>query len=602
MSETSFFRSTPPVLRYFFAIVWEYRPAYFLLVAGDMLLRGLSPFVNIVMPKFLIDELLGQQRIPVLVTFVMALVVANLAIYLLSNLRDYLMGRAHFFFDLKLDELIGEKAMEMDFEYTENPEVLTQLQKAKTGVSWYSGGIGGISSNLIAIVAGIVQLAGTFYIIVLLSPWLIALVLGIVLLSMFVTSRNQQAHAQFMKDLVGINRRFSYYFGLLKDFKYGKDIRLYNAEDMLMQRVDRYIEEDTIIERKRTVLWSRFSVILTFLSSAQQGILYGYLGLQALAGMITIGEFQMLVGAAGAFAQGLTSVLTQVIELGKNTDFMNEYKVFMEYSAAKRLGTESPRTNDAIALEFCGVSFRYPGSRQLVLQDVSLRIPPGQRLAVVGPNGAGKTTFVKLLTRLYDPVAGTILLDGEDIRQFDLEEYAQLFAVVFQDFKLLSFSIRDNVTLGAVDHDGALQQAALAAGLEERLAQLPRGWDTPLYKIFDEDGIEFSGGESQKLAIARAVYKNAPIVILDEPTAALDPIAEYEVYRHFDRLVGGKTAIYISHRLSSCRFCDKIIVFDEGRIAESGTHDELLARNGLYTRMWKAQAQWYVDIDAPAVS
>ncbi|MBE3583653.1 MAG: ABC transporter ATP-binding protein [Limnochordaceae bacterium] len=591
-----------PVLQYFYSFVWHHEPSYFLLLAGDMLLRGLSPFVNIVLPKFIIDELLGAKRVPVLAALVGAVAGANFVVYLLGNLRTYLLGRAHHSLQMKLDEQIGRKTMEMDFEYTESPQALNQLEKATTGISWYSGGIEGLSTNLTLIVASLIRLAGTLYIIALLSPWLVALILATVAGSLFVTSKNQQLQVQFMKDLVGINRRFSYYFSILKDFRYGKDIRLYDASGMLMKRVDQYITEDWGIEKKRTAIWNRFAVILSFLGTAQEGLLYAYLGLRALAGLITVGDLQMLVSAARTFAQSLTDALGQVITMGKNVDFMNEYKVFMEYPQVKKTGTAVPPKQPRHVLEVRGVSFKYPGSEEFVLKDVSLQIPAGQRLAFDGPNGAGKTTLVKLLTRLYDPTEGQILLDGVDIREFDLEEYAKLFAVVFQDFRLLAFSVRDNLTLGGAGDEDAIRRSLQLAGLADKLAGLRKGLDTPIYKTFDEDGIEFSGGESQKLAIARALYKNAPIVILDEPTAALDPVAESEVYRRFDQLTSGKTAIYISHRLSSCRFCDRIAVFDHGRIAELGTHDELAGSGGLYAQMWNAQAQWYVSASASASS
>lgn len=211
---------------------------------------------------------------------------------------------------------------------------------------------------------------------------------------------------------------------------------------------------------------------------------------------------------------------------------------------------------------------------------------------------SGRMTAMK--NRLYDPEEGEILLNGRDIRRFSLEDYIRLFSVVFQDFKLLSFSVRENDYIGESGDEDRVGAALRLAGLEETVSGLRRGIDTPVYKTFDEDGVEFSGGESHKLAIARAIYRGSPVVILDEPTAALDPVAEYEIYRHFDRLVGDKTAIYISHRLSSCRFCDQIAVFDEGRIIEYGTHDDLLARGGLYRKMWDTQAQWYVKKDAAA--
>ncbi len=231
-----------------------------------------------------------------------------------------------------------------------------------------------------------------------------------------------------------------------------------------------------------------------------------------------------------------------------------------------------------------------------MLKNISMKLNIGERLAIVGMNGSGKTTFIKLLSRLYDPNEGEILLNGINIKKYDYDEYLSLFSIVFQDFKLFSFSLAQNVA-ASVDYDGKLLENILTeAGFAERLKAMPKGLDTPLYKDFDEDGVEISGGEAQKIALSRALYRDAPIIILDEPTAALDPIAEFEIYSKFNEIVGTKTAFYISHRLSSCRFCDEIAVFHEGRIIQKGTHDELVKEgNGKYYELWNSQAQYYND-------
>jgi len=254
----------------------------------------------------------------------------------------------------------------------------------------------------------------------------------------------------------------------------------------------------------------------------------------------------------------------------------------------------SRKNGEPLVLEFRKVSFRYPKSENFVLKEVSLTLREGDSLSIVGVNGAGKTTFIKLLCRLYDPTEGVILLNGIDIRKYRYDDYLALFSVVFQDFKLLSQPLGKNGA-ASEDYDRARAEDCLRrAGFGERLDQLPQGLDTWLYRDFDENGVEISGGEAQKIALARALYKDAPFIILDEPTAALDPIAEAEIYSRFDEIVGDKTAIYISHRLSSCRFCDKIAVFDQGEIVQVGTHEELLADpKGKYYELWNAQAQYY---------
>lgn len=247
-------------------------------------------------------------------------------------------------------------------------------------------------------------------------------------------------------------------------------------------------------------------------------------------------------------------------------------------------------------IEFRNVSFRYPGSETYALKDVSMKFRIGKRLAVVGRNGSGKTTFIKLLCRLYDPTEGEILLNGINIRKYNYAEYMSIFSIVFQDFKLFAYELGQNVAAG-VDYDKDKAELCLInAGFGERLKELPDGLNTYIYKDLAKQGVDISGGEAQKIAIARALYKDAPFIVLDEPTAALDPIAESEVYSNFDRLVGDKTAIYISHRLSSCRFCDEIAVFDNGQIVQQGSHDELVADEcGKYYELWHAQAQYYTE-------
>lgn len=279
----------------------------------------------------------------------------------------------------------------------------------------------------------------------------------------------------------------------------------------------------------------------------------------------------------------------------KRSSYLYDTIRFMEYPPVmQKSDRHIEDLNGGHEIEFRNVSFSYPGSEVRVLHDVSLKLRSGEKLSVVGLNGAGKTTFIKLLCRLYDVDSGEILLDGVDIREYDYDEYMKLFSVVFQDFKLLAFSAADNIFLGTEEESERLDTLFKKVGIDEKIKSLPYGADTMMFKTFDKEGVELSGGEQQKLAIARALYKDSPVVILDEPTAALDPVAEYEIYRQFNDLVSGKTAVYISHRLSSCKFCEHIAVFSEGTVKEYGTHDELVRKSGgIYAEMFKAQAQYY---------
>ena len=281
-------------------------------------------------------------------------------------------------------------------------------------------------------------------------------------------------------------------------------------------------------------------------------------------------------------------------DVGFEVGLLALFEDFMELENKKYEGTLpiEKRDDNRYEIEFRDVSFRYPNSPDYVLSHVNAKLCIGEKTAIVGQNGAGKTTFIKLLCRLYDPTEGEILLNGINIKLYDYKEYMSLFSIVFQDFQLFAFSIAENVATSMEYDEKKIVESIEAAGLGERLKELPEGIRTNVFQL-QENGVEISGGEAQKLAIARALYKDAPFVILDEPTSALDPVAEYDIYKRFDDLVKEKTAVYISHRMSSCRFCNNIFVFDGGRIVQKGSHEALIREEGLYRRLWNAQAQYY---------
>lgn len=329
----------------------------------------------------------------------------------------------------------------------------------------------------------------------------------------------------------------------------------------------------------------------------QMAAIYGYMTYKVFKGTIGIGSFTMYAAAANNFSTTISSFILNFIELRQGCKYLEPYMQLEEIKSSSIQGNRNIEDIDKCKIEFRNVSFKYPRSKDYTLKNISIIIESGEKLSVVGLNGAGKTTFIKLLTRLYEPTEGEILLNEININEYSNEEYMKLLSVVFQDFKLMAFSVKENIALnnykGSKDED--IENALIESGLEKDILKLPKGMDTHIYKTFEEDGIEFSGGQAQKLAISRSVYKDSPIVVLDEPTAALDPIAEFEIYSKFNELIGGKTAIYISHRLSSCKFCDKVAVFHNGEIIQHGTHDELInEKDSEYETMYVTQAQYYV--------
>lgn len=276
------------------------------------------------------------------------------------------------------------------------------------------------------------------------------------------------------------------------------------------------------------------------------------------------------------------------------TGYLDYYFEFEELESQRKNEGKGIQTSREYTVDFVHVSFKYPGTDKQVLKDITLRIHPHEKLAVVGMNSAGKTTMIKLLLRLYEPTAGEILLNGTNIQDYSYEEYIQLLAVVFQDFKMFAIPLCENIAFSGDYNEQKIMKAIEDVGMQSAVEQLPDKIHALIYKIFDDKGIEFSGGQYQKLAIARAIYKGSPIMILDEPTAALDPQSEFEIYSNFNSLVGNRTTIYISHRLSSCKFCEKIAVLDCGALLEYGSHSELMSmENGKYRELFEAQARYY---------
>ena len=343
--------------------------------------------------------------------------------------------------------------------------------------------------------------------------------------------------------------------------------------------------------------------------SRKCGMIQGFTQrLMTLAGYLISGAFCILgafsVGNVVKFAGALTNIIMGFQRMEEQykdlclTARREAYTLKMFRINDEMYKGQLPvekRLDNKYEVEFRNVSFRYPGTDSYALKHFSLKLTVGERMAIVGMNGSGKTTMIKLLCRLYDPQEGEILLNGVDIRKFRQDEYIRLFSVVFQDFRLLSMPLGQNVAASMETDGGRAMEVLARAGLSERMEQMPEGLDTWLYQEIQDEGVEISGGEAQKIAIARALYKDAPFVLLDEPTASLDPLSEYEIYSRFDTMVQNKTAIYISHRLSSCRFCNDIAVFHEGRLVQRGSHEELLKdEKGKYYELWHAQAQYYV--------
>ena len=592
---------TRETLLFMIKLVWREKPSLFILYILTIILGFAYEIIEVIMPKFIIDEAAavigggGEEHIRKAVLYVGFFIVVHTFVNYSNSILVQLKSVAKEWFDEYIDVQIGDHAMAMDFENTENPEALDTLQKAKEGMDWYSGGVCGIMDSFIFMIQQTALLCGVSVVILFTCPLLLPVqIISLIIISIFNAKNNELRKASFLK-LAKNNRVFGYVLYALADFQFGKDIRLYESADMMCKKAEHFsdVQSEEWIDQDSKKC--KNSWVMDFVNSFRDGVSYFYIGFLALTKAITIGDFSMCVSGSSKFYWSLHRIITGIQDISKKCDYAHKYIEFLDYPAAMVKGDKPVKDGEHV-IEFVNVGFKYPRSENYVLKNINIKIASGEHLSIVGLNGAGKTTFIKLLCRLYDVTEGEILIDGVNIKEYSEEEYRRLFAVVFQDFQLFAFSMRENIALKAEADDDRINEVLKQSGLYEDAQKLEHGLDTTLFKSFDEKGTELSGGQKQKTAISRALYKDAPIVILDEPTAALDPVAEYDIYRQFNTLVGGKTAIYISHRLSICKFCDKIAVFAEDTIKEYGTHDELAELpNGIYSEMFAAQAQYYVS-------
>ena len=595
-------------------------PQHFPVLTLYCLFGAITPYVTVFFSARVLTELATLRRAEILWRWVLAGVlctgfaaVAKAALHRRCNtLLNDLYGRKEMLFVHKIFRL---DYSELDKQ--ENHDLREQIKQNEQWSGWglmhvpqlYSGAVTG----LLGLLSGTALTVSLFtapvpnsagWLVVLNDP-IFALVLaaGILIISILagrLSARAMQCWGDFSEEATFGNRRFAHFGFLGRDKRRAIDIRM-NDQQRLVRA---YWSGGSVFgvhgvfakaARGKMGVYASLGVCITTLTT---GMIYLFTCLKALGGAFDVGSCTQYIGAATAMVANVFALTDMIGTLKANTPYLEKTFAFLDIPNSMYQGslTTEKRSDRRYEVEFRDVSFRYPGSDIWALRHVNMKFKVGKRLAIVGENGSGKTTFIKLLCRLYDPQEGQILLNGIDIRKYRYDDYMGIFSVVFQDFQLICQPLGNNVA-GSMEYDrDRVKKALIDAGFADRLAAMEKGLDTMLYKNLSEDGVEVSGGEAQKIAIARALYKDAPFIILDEPTAALDPIAEAEIYSKFDEIAGDKTAIYISHRLSSCKFCDEIAVFHEGAVVQQGSHAELLAdRGGKYYALWNAQAQYYTE-------
>lgn len=588
-------RQLSRVIRYFIGSAAKEKPMYFVLTIVSYAIGIVGSFFNIIAPKYLIDMFMTKAPVKEIALLAGIIVVTNTMISLIGNIIGQTMGKYSDYFNRLFTMRICRKSMRMDFEYTEDPEMLDKLYNADLSVE-QAGGVMGLTDCFMSIISSIITLVGVAAIIITNAPILAPLIVFSTIVSFFINRKINSIVLSYIPKANEISRRGDYIFGELSNFRYGKDIRLYGVDEIIEEKAENNVAEIKklqISEAKDLHLLRQISGFVGTVLSAVNSFYIGYLAIKKI---ITIGDLSMLSSSSSKFGGSISTIILQIQEIAKKSELMIKYVDFMESYETYTDGGKQVEPASDYVIEFKNVSFKYPRADSYALKNINFTIRSGEHLAIVGLNGAGKTTFIKLLCRLYKVTEGEILINGVNINEYDFDEYARLFSAVFQDFSMFAFTVKENIALADTENaeDDRILQLCNSCGLSDKMNNLPKGIETLVFKEFDETGFEPSGGEQQKIAIARALYKNAPIVVLDEPTAALDPISEYEIYTHFNELTEGKTAIYISHRLATCRFCERVAVFEGGEIIQTGTHDELMEQEGLYSRMFNAQMQYYI--------
>lgn len=523
--------------------------------------------------------------------------------------RQYLDGQKELCL-ARTEQKITAKALELEFEKFEKTETMDAIRR--TNVS--SMGSGNVGDQLIVIHTLIASLLSVLYALFFLlrlfllsdssrnnfftssfSMLALLLLCGVQLaLSSRINRRSTQKKIELNQGNDHSNSVANYLVNVMLEERRADDIRIGHLDHFLDVQFGKAMEHFLPMYLD----FARFSAITdgknALLSLLSNFAAYLVIGARALYGVLPIGDVLLYAGSVTRAMSDLQTFLATGSEFDYINSYLSTYEDFIAQPSMAYDGTLPIEKRDDGQYEFAfhDVSFSYPGTNIPVLEHVTLSFAVGEKTALVGRNGAGKTTLIKLLCRLYEPTSGYITLNGIDIRKYSYKEYTQAFSVVFQDFHLFSLPLDENIAAGTEIDEAALQSSLAKVGLTDRVQQLPQGVRTRLYNN-NGSGVDLSGGEVQRTAIARALYKDAPFVILDEPTAALDPIAEAEIYEQFSQMTAGKTAVYISHRMSSCKFCDRIIVLDHGRIAEDGTHDTLLANHGIYANLYETQAQYY---------
>ena len=583
------------------SIYWNERKSILFICGLAVLMRVAAPYFGIMIPKIVLDLLEARAEPPRFI-----LTVGGMAVLLAAV--NYAKAYADFFADNAIGTIgIGnifvlkmKKYMRMDYELMEEPGFVKAAEKSDKGSESNHSLAMNIPRALVQLLSNCMGFALYAGVVAVIHPLILLILVAASAVNWLMLSRARKYMEATRENRSKLAKKLGAVIDAMRKPEAAKDIRLYNASEWLANLSRKQFGELRSAERGLLTKQMHSQLTDAVMILVRDGAAYAFLIYLVLNGRLTLGDFVFVFAAIGALAGWASGILTAAGDLVKSCVEMDDIRAALEYPDRMNTGHGEPlpeKGGPPPSIELRGVSYTYPGAEKPALSDIDVTIGSGERVAIVGANGAGKTTLVKLLCGLYMPSRGEVLLNGLPAPAYNRDEYYSLFSVVFQDIHLLSASIAENISQKAQAFTDMekVSRCLQITGLAEKTASLPDKENTLLVRAVNPDATELSGGEKQKLAMARALYKDAPVIVLDEPTAALDPIAENDVYRQYAELTEGRTSVYISHRLASTRFCDRILLIEDSALAEQGTHDELMALGGTYAHMFNVQASYYTS-------
>lgn len=583
-------------------------------VTIQSIVSSLKPFINILFTAKIINLLSDGKDFKTVMLYIAIAVAINFVLFFLSSFLDEYSQNLRNLLLNKENKKVASKLFKTEYQKLENSEYKELIHKHEEAEKsrwsrfpyfvWTTYRfLNGLFTLIISVIiifpllkVGFTRTGDTFFEKPIFLITIISAILTMAVFILLVAVNINKSYLKANESYAELDRIFYSFLDIFGDYRTGKEIRIYKEQNLIDSiATSKILTDGEKTLRKISMHTAKASSFVAILGAVVGFGVYLFIGIKGLLGLFGIGS---LVLYCGSFMQIINGIMMMANTFGKLQEIIPLAKCYFEILDTQdnmKYGGKDINFTDKFEIEFRNVSFKYPNAENYSLKNINIKINNGENLAVVGRNGSGKTTFIKLLCRFYDVTDGEILINGINIKEYTKESIIRLYSVVFQDFKIFSTTLSQNISAGEEYDCDKLYKVLDEANIKDRMLKMEYKENTYLYKELDKAGVEISGGEAQKLALARALYKDAQIVILDEPTAALDPIAEYEIYSRINSFVENKTTIYISHRLSSCVFCDRIAVFDKAELVEAGTHQQLIEKNGKYNELWNAQAKYYLN-------